>query len=332
MTMTIKEFTDLSYGKASEHIRSRFGKDKRIPAYYSDTSEQVANKLGLSDAVPMEFDDQGNWKSGNFCVNVKDQWYITRLRVIVSIKYDDKIKIDYYIGNTGTGPTLKEIGFSGLGIYWSGDFKAIKTAQIRTDPTVGLKIQPTTYRNGRKGSVSDMLSREYGLLKMRYDCSAQHITKVLESTEFIEAWTKKDIEEPGCTYTSYLSPWDFGMYMTKLLSDTRLGIDDIALALKIASYHYRDINDTRFIASIIERSDTMLPKNFPDRLSGVRARIARKRLLTDRMSELKTMLENKISDTIRDYSVLNSDLGLEVKDLEKILRVNINTYISGYYD
>ena len=266
--------------------------------------------------------------SSNAKIMIIEKWYTTKVRVIFDFKYDDNIAIRYYIGNTPTGCTLKEIAFVGIDSYWSETFPDIE--KLGLDKEVSIQIPEIKYMNGRKGTVSDMLSKKYNMLKIRLDVAACEISRFLSDGSFIEAWGRigdnySDADPEACNALS----GQLGNILASLVSDsTTLSIDDLALFVKTEARNFTDFNESntilRYLGNRERFSDSGLTKPILDALKSLRWKINRKTELDKLTNDLQSLVADGINRSFDQFLVLNPEIGLTKSELQDIVQVDID--------
>ena len=121
------------------------------------------NALGLSDAVWGEITQSGD---ANSKIEIREKWTVTKLRVILSFRYNKDIQINYYIGNTNDSCTLKEITYSGIGTYWTGSYPALGSIGIGQD--IIYEYSRSSLWKWSKGNSSRLPKQEVGSYKSQY--------------------------------------------------------------------------------------------------------------------------------------------------------------------
>jgi hypothetical protein len=328
--MKISEFIGLSFFEANKAIKKAL-KSNRISGGSFDHAA-FKNALGLSDAVWGEITQSGD---ANSKIEIREKWTVTKLRVILSFRYNKDIQINYYIGNTNDSCTLKEITYSGIGTYWTGSYPALGSIGLGQD--IIYEIPEVHYGNGRKGTVQDFLNKKWGLTKVNTDLTLVEVDKMLTDGSFLEAWSKaEDYQMPERQVSKTKMAGRFGKYLVKILTDgAKVSIDQIALLMKIGCGMFREYPGARLIeSSFFDDSRWTKKKGLldlkPD-LEKLEKEIKRHLDLDTRMSELNNMILAEYDKTLSSYIQMNPDLNLTIEEVKKIIDLQTDVDVNYRY-
>lgn len=330
--MKISEFIGLSFFEANKAIKKALGNNRISGAGGSFSLETFKNALGLSDAVWGEITRDGN---SNSKVEIRDKWTVTKLRVILSLRYNKDIQINYYIGNTNDSCTLKEITYSGIGVYWAGTYSALSSIGI--DQDIYYEIPEVHYGNGRKGTVQDFLNKKWGLAKLNTDLILVEIDKMLTDGSFLESWSKiEDCHIPERQISRARMVGRFGNCLVKILMDgTRVSTDQIALLMKVRCGMFSEYPAARTIdSSFFYESRYSLYKSLRDlkpELERLEREIKRHLDLDTKMSELNNIILAEYDKTLSNYLLMNPDLNLTIDEVKKIIDLETDVDVKYRY-
>jgi hypothetical protein len=327
--MKISEFIGLSFFEANKVIKKALG-DKRISCGFDHAT--FKNALGLSDAVWGEITQTGN---ANSKVEIRDKWTITKLRVILSFRYNKDIQINYYIGNTNNSCTLKEISYSGIGTYWTGSYLELSTIGI--SPDIDYDIPVVYYGNGRKGTVQDFLNKKWGLAKVNTDLILTEVDRILSDGSFLKAWNSvEDYEIPERQVSKTNLSGRFGKYIVKILTEgVKLSLEQIALLMKISCGMFREYPAARDIETSFFNSSTRWCKKdlrtLKPGLEKLEREIKRHRELDSKMTELNSMILAEYEKTLTSYIQMNPDLNLTIEEVKGIIDLETDVDVDYQY-
>lgn len=327
--MKISEFIGLSFFEANKVIKKALG-NNRIPCGSFDHGA-FKNALGLSDAVWGEITQTGD---ANSKIEIRDKWTVTRLRVILSFRYNKDIQINYYIGNTNDSCTLKEITYSGIGTYWTGSYPSLGTIGISQD--IIYEIPEISYGNGRKGTIQDFLNKKWGLTKVNTDLTLTEIDRILTDGSFLESWGNiEDYKIPERQVSKSKMSGRFGKYMVRILTDgAKISTDQVALLMKIGCGMFREYPGARMIENSFFSDSRWAKKNLQTlkpELEKLEREIKRHLELDIRMSELNNMVLAEYDRTLSSYVQLNPDLNLTVEEVKKIIDLQTDVNVQYKY-
>ena len=327
--MKISEFIGLSFFEANKAIKKALG-NNRIPCGSFDHGA-FKNALGLSDAVWGEITQTGD---ANSKIEIRDKWTVTRLRVILSFRYNKDIQINYYIGNTNDSCTLKEITYSGIGTYWTGSYPSLGTIGISQD--IIYEIPEVHYGNGRKGTVQDFLNKKWGLTKINTDLTLVEVDRMLTDGSFMEAWSKaEDYQTPERQVSKTKLSGRFGKYLVKILTDgTKVSTDQVAILMKIGCGMFREYPGARIIESAFFSDSRYTRKGLQalkPELEKLEREIKRHLELDTRMTELNNMVLAEYDKTLSSYIQMNPDLNLTVEEVKKIIDLQTDVDVNYRY-
>jgi hypothetical protein len=318
--MKISEFIGLSFFEANKVIKKVL-KNNRIDGPSFDY-EAFRNGLGLTDAVWGKITQTGDINSN---LEIRDKWTVTRLRIILSFRYNKDIQINYYIGNTNNSCTLKKITYSGIENYWAESYPILN--KIGIDPNLTYRIPEISYENGRKGTIQDFLNKKWGLTKINIDLALIEIDKILTDGSFLTSWDSlEDYKSPSRQTSASKMRNEFGKYLVKILTDdTKINIDQLALMMKIGCGMFREYPEARMIKSsffIDLRKNLQSIK--PD-LEKLERNIKRHLELDTKMLELNDIILAEYDKTLLNYIQLNPDLGLTIEDIKEMIDLRTDT-------
>ena len=327
LCMTINEFIGLSFYGASTALKKVFGPG-RIDGYGFKVDDNLKKKLDLTDAAWGPLDRDG---TNNVNIQIRDKWAVTRLRVILSIKYNKDIMINYHIGNTSDSCTLKEISFSGVGRYWESEFPDL--AKIGVSTSVHYVIPETFYGNGRKGTVQDFLNKKWGLEKVNLDLCIAEADRILTDGTFVDAWKKwEDYKSPERVLSRSKMNGCFGDYLVKIMTDPdRPGLDKEALLMKVAGGLFREYPTARTCEKFFSTSRRQHIKNIKGDLDSLSREIARHLELDTKMNELNDLVMVEYEKTLQNFMTLNPDLGLTLQEVKKIIGLSSDVDVEYQY-
>ena len=327
--MKISEFIGLSFFEANKAIKKALN-NNRISGGSFD-HEAFKNALGLTDAVWGEITQTGD---ANSKVEIREKWTVTRLRVILSFRYNKDIRINYYIGNTNDSCTLKEITYSGIGTYWSGSYPALSNIGISQD--IIYEIPEVHYGNGRKGTIQDFLNKKWGLTKVNTDLTLVEVDKMLTDGSFLESWSKiEDYQMPSRQVSHTKLSGRFGKYLVKILTDgAKINTDQIALLMKIGCGMFREYPGARMIENSFFSDSRWTKKGLQTlkpELEKLEKEIKRHLDLDTKMTELNNMVLAEYDKTLSSYIRMNPDLNLTVEEIKKIIDLQTDVDVQYKY-
>ena len=327
--MKISEFIGLSFFEANKVIKKALN-NNRIDGSSFDYVV-FKNALNLTDAIWGEITQTDD---ANSKIEMRDKWTITKLRIILSFRYNKDIKINYYIGNTNDSCTLKEITYSGIGTYWTGSYNILNNIGI--SPDVIYEIPEISYGNGRRGTIQDFLNKKWGLTKVNTDLTLTEIDRMLTDGSFLESWGNiEDYKTPKRQVSKSKMSGRFGKYMVSILTDgAKVSTDQVALLMKIGCGMFREYPGGRMIESSFFSDSRWAKKNLQTlkpELEKLEREIKRHLELDIKMSELNNIVLAEYDRTLSSYVQLNPDLNLTVEEIKKIIDLQTDVDVQYKY-
>jgi hypothetical protein len=328
--MKISEFIGLSFFEANKAIKKALENKQQYGSSFDH--EKFKTALGLSDASWGEITQTGE---ANSKIEIRDKWAITKLRIILSFRYNKDIQINYYIGNTNNSCTLKEISYSGIGIYWSSSYPSLGSIGINQD--IFYQIPEVFYKNGRKGTIQDFLNKKWGLTKVNTDLALVEVDKILTDGSFLESWSNVEdykIQERQVSMTKMSGR--FGEYLVRILTDNaKLNLDQIATLMKIGCGMFKEYPGARLIENLFFYKTQQYAKadllSLKPELEKLEREIKRHLDLDIKMTELKNIILSKYDETLINYVKLNPDLNLTIEEVKKIIDLQTDICIQYKY-
>lgn len=324
--MKISEFIGLSFFEANKAIKKALENKQQHGTSFDH--EKFKTALGLSDASWGEITQTGE---ANSKIEIRDKWAVTKLRIILSFRYNKDIQINYYIGNTNNSCTLKEISYSGIGIYWSSSYPSLGSIGINQD--IFYRIPEVFYKNGRKGTIQDFLNKKWGLTKVNIDLALVEVDKILTDGSFLESWSNVEdykTHERQVSMTKMSSR--FGEYLVRILIDNaKLNLDQIATLMKIGCGMFKEYPEARIISSFFYESAKTDLLSLKPKLEKLEREIKRHLDLDIKMTELKNIILSEYDKTLINYVKLNPDLNLTIEEVKKIIDLQTDICIQYKY-